>query len=66
MKDMTVNGLGVICLSIAMSGCASLLDMPAQAEPAQYEREATPMEKYVDCVRDKKRKESDPPCLLES
>lgn len=65
MKDVSSLIVVFALASLGLSGCASLLDFPVQPETDQYESEPSRMEDYVQCVRDKKRKETDPPCLLD-
>jgi len=56
-----------LCLATAafiLSGCATILDPDFIKKSDPVEVEKGSMEPYVECIRDKKREETDAPCLL--
>ncbi len=48
--------------ALTLTGCVTPLE-PVRPQPDPVEDESS-MEKYVECVRDKRRDENDPPCFL--
>lgn len=60
----TAKTLTLMAAILTLSACASLLnpDFIQKSEPT--ENETGSMEPYVDCIRDKKRDETDAPCIL--
>jgi hypothetical protein len=64
IEQRTLKMLISMAAIFAFSGCASLLDSDLIQKSDPLENEVGSMEPYIDCLRDKKREETDPPCLL--